>query len=735
MAKYHIFSIYGIGGIGKTSLAIEYINRFSYMYNHVAYVKYQDNIKNSLIKTFKVKITYHTKDDEEKLIEIQKFLLSLNHDNNLIILDNIQTDDELKFLKEFIPNFKILITTRINFNKIKSLYLGTLDYVNSKKLFLEFYKTNENIDNILDHLDYHTLFIELTAKTLNYSNVLKISDLENKFKSGEFQTIHDNYEDMSFHSYLNELFELNNLTKEEIFILNKISIFSPLEISFEEFVVLFKVSKEELSDFDLKISHLVKAGWLIKKNGKFKLHQIIKEFLFANYKISFEDIKYILVNLSELLTIKNYYKLNHNDIVYNYLPFAILVFEYFGMINKYLVRLLTNIIFLLDHMGSFNDSLKYYRLIINKIEELEIDDNLIIFQYYNNLSVLYMHKQENNKARNTALKAIEILDNLNNNNKSINLEYSKIYNNLALIYMNKFEYFDAYSTIKKSISLEEKIKDINTIESSIRYSNLGLICYELYMRSRNYAYIEEGLYNEKKALFIQKDLLPNTQILSATYTNLALLYLAANENEKAFKHQLIALNILEHYYKFLTYEIAKSYCNLGLIYNNLGELDISLNFHKIGLEKRLECLDFPHPEIALSYHEISYVYKHKEKYDEAIKTHLESQKIYSLIYGEEYDDIYDSYLFLATTYAKKINSSKIAISYFDKSLNAYKKNKFFRMEMLITLELEKANYLLTIGEIKLLKKTIINIEKEIFKVSNISFELFIEFNRIKNLSN
>lgn len=651
--------------------------------------------------------------------------MSLNTNTNLIIFDNIQSSEELEFIKDFISNFKVLITTRIDFNKIKSLSLGALTYENSKKLFMEYHKTNENIDNILKYLDYHTLFIELTAKTLTYSSILNISSLEKKFEAGNFKTVYYNYENLSFHDYLNELFEINGLTNAESFLLRQLALFPSTEISFDELINILDINEDNL---DNRLHNLVKTGWIIKKNNKFKLHQIIKEFLFANYKMSIKEAENIVINMSKLLEVKDFYKLNHNDKTYSYLPYCESVSKYFGLVSAELLDLTSKIAVLLDERGNFSDSLKYYKCILEKLKEFDINDELILFQYYNNLSIVYMYKEENDNALDSAFLAIEALKKLEQD--KVISEYGKIYNNLALIYINIFKYENAYSKIKESIVFKETSND-NKIELSIAYTNLSLICNNLFKETRENKYLEEGFLFQRKAIEIQLKIIPDSKVLSASYTNLSLLYQSKYNQNEALEYQLMSLNILEHYYKFMTYEIAKSYCNLALIYNDIKEMEISLYFHKIALKKRLDCLDYPHSEIALSYNELSHVYRNLKKYDDAISSQIKSQEIYKLIFGEEYYDIYDSYFFLALAYSEKENSLKKVMFYFDKAISSFKISKFFNLDFLLLIEFKKAQYLYKINEKKELKKVLISIEKTLLEMNNYPLELFLEFNQMK----
>lgn len=661
------------------------------------------------------------------LIEVQEFLSK--HDGcNLIVFDNIQNNDEVKFLKSFITNFNVLITTRIDSNNIKNFSLSSLCEEDCKKLFLEYYRTDENIDNILKYLDYHTLFTELTAKTLNCSSFLTIEKLEYKFKTGEFHNIYNNYSEKNFNNYLNDLFSIEVLSEEEVKLLRRLSIFPSFEIDFFTLCILLNIRDNEQEIFDKDLHMLVKSGWIIKRDNTFKVHQIIKEFLFVNYRISYKEIDFVVYNLIKLINVKDLFTLEYLEINLHFLLFGISAINYIGVINKEMICLSEQIATAFFQKGNYEKALEYSLLAIKNFKELSINDKKEFARLNNNISEIY---KELNMLEE-CFEAITITLNIQKElySDKYHKDFAKTYNNISSLHMHNFEYLEAYDFAKKAIAIYEKYND-NELDLSVSYGNLSLICNSLKLETKKEEYSKEAYRYLKKAIEIEEKLIPNSKLLALNYNNLSLLYKEDTKYDEAVLFQLISLNIFEKYFTFMVPQIAKGYGNLAWIYYGKKELELSLDYQMIAYEKRLECFQSPHPEIANSLHEISHVYKDMKNYEFAVDYQLKALNIYKKCYGNHYYDIFDSYLFLATVYIEEGINFQKASYYLEISIVEFKKSKFFNKNTLLFIEYKLAKCYEKMNEKKKLKKSIENIDKMLLKLDEYPLEIFIGFNELK----
>jgi hypothetical protein len=274
-----VYIVNGIGGIGKSELAYQYLLQQQEHYQHIALFRFSENsdsLKNTLVQALSTSLFIARKADELNLQDILYRLQTLQ-EKCLLVFDDIKNLQDVEALQCLNTNCDVLITTRLHIAGQSCLNLDILSLQDARKLFQQHYVTNENIDDILEYIDYHSLFIELIAKTLN-ENCLSLKELRDKFKKGEFSSIDRDF-DASFNDFLIKVFQIeeHQALKE---LLQWLALLPSIEISIDTLEEIFSHD----SRLKLKLNELVKRGWLIKKQGSYKLHQIIKEFILANHQ-------------------------------------------------------------------------------------------------------------------------------------------------------------------------------------------------------------------------------------------------------------------------------------------------------------------------------------------------------------------------------------------------------------------------------------------------------------------
>ena len=284
-----VYIVNGIGGIGKSELAYQYLHENRDNYHHIALFKFSKettSLKDVLVNTLKTSLTL---DDSITLEHILYRLQNLSG-KALFIFDNLKNETDITCLSPLNADSDVLITTRLAVTSQGYLNLDILPLKDARILFKMHYSTDENIDDILEYIDCHSLFIELTAKTLNEA-CISLKELREKFQKGEFAKIQRNFED-SFNDFLTECFQIesHNLLKIQ---LQFLAILPSIEIDIATLEEIF-IENDRLK---LKLSALAKRGWLIKKENTYKLHQIIKEFILANYPLEFSEFSPIAQNI------------------------------------------------------------------------------------------------------------------------------------------------------------------------------------------------------------------------------------------------------------------------------------------------------------------------------------------------------------------------------------------------------------------------------------------------------
>ena len=170
----------GEGGIGKTTLAAKYFERYIDDYTHLAWVFAERNLRDALLTLAEpLKITFdQTLSDEERL---EKMLLEMAGLKKpcLLVIDNANDLPDLTTHYHELrkcPNFHILLTTRITeFSHARTYRVGHLDEPTAMELFSTHYPghnpaEDDLLKGILRAIGYNTLVIELLAKSLRSVN-------------------------------------------------------------------------------------------------------------------------------------------------------------------------------------------------------------------------------------------------------------------------------------------------------------------------------------------------------------------------------------------------------------------------------------------------------------------------------------------------------------------------------------------------------------------------------------
>ena len=487
--KNQLFILNGTGGIGKTTLAIEYLNRYESSYSHLAFVEYSNDIKESFLTAFKNSYELKSKTPDERFNELL-FNLAKLEGRNLLIVDDIKSQDNFNAIKDLSRNFELLITSRTEFDTVHKLDIEHLTEEKAKELFLKYYKTDENIDKLLEYLDYHTLFIKLTAQTLKSSRELDVKALEEKFANGEFGKVTCNLEKSTFDRYLNELFDLNTLSDREILILKRLSLFPSIEIEYEKLKDFLCV--ENAAEFDADLTSLSKAGWLIENGDSFKLHQVIKEFLLLTHHISYEECEGIVKNFIE----KIYHKPNENPIdKFEFIPYVVSIVDKINIENESIANFLTHISKIYHDMGKIEKSLDYGLKALNIKENILEKKDPSIGQSYNNISGIYQDMGELEKALEFQEKSLKIKKEVF---EEKNPSLATSYNNISTIYQDMGELKEALEYQERALILNTEVWGEKHPNVAIAYLNISVIYFKNsnIADAKKYIYIAENIYRE-----------------------------------------------------------------------------------------------------------------------------------------------------------------------------------------------------------------------------------------------
>ncbi len=647
-----VYIVNGIGGIGKSELAYKYLLENEEKYQHIALFEFSDTadtLEDILISALKQSLFL----DDNITLERILYRLQQLQEKCLLVFDNLKNTDDIEKLSCLNNNCDVLITTRLNIPEHKCLNLEILPPDDARSLFLKHYPTNKNIDDILKYIDYHSLFIELIAKTLQ-EGCLSLGELRQKFQNGEFSQIDRSFE-QSFNDFLTQRFQIENneeLKKQ----LQLLALLPSIEIKLTTLEEIFN------NDTRLKpkLSELARRGWLIQKEGNYKLHQIIKEFILANHPVSFDTASLIMQSISKQLDPADAY-LNPNKKTY-FIEIIESILEQFSTEkNASIATLQDSLCNLYYALGQYNKALKLQQITLNTKKEILGDKHPDTAFSYNYLANIYDALGKYSETLKLYEKALAInLETLGKRHKDTAATYS----NIARVYDSQGNYLKALALYQRALLIEEEVLGEKHPSTAISYNNIAGV----YNSQENYP---KALALYQKALAIEEEVLGDKHPSTATsYNNIAGVYDSQGKYLKALELFQKTLAIQEEVLGNKHPETASSYNNIALVYKNQRNYPKALEFLEKAIAIQKELLSDKHPFTAISYHNTALVYGSQKKYPKALELHKKALSIEEEVLGDKHPSIANSYNSIAYIHLKQKHCKK-ALEATTKALSIY----------------------------------------------------------------
>lgn len=288
-----VIFLHGIGGIGKTQIAKQYVRLHSEDYDTVVFATYNGSLMNMVISdspfTLEPEMSRFTMSDgtqesdsdffARKLAKIQKIC----DERTLIVVDNFDVDDDegLKALCE--GKYHLLITTRCDYSRFYPTI--KIDSIASMESLIDIFRQNyggydveeddADLPALIELVNRHTYTVELLAQHMENSgqNVVEmIEELQRvgitsltEIVQGEDMQKHTAYENLT------KMFRLFSLDDEQKRILMYLS-FMPIDgINVRDF------RKWAHLDSTKPIKELENRSWLIKNTEGIALHPVIRD--------------------------------------------------------------------------------------------------------------------------------------------------------------------------------------------------------------------------------------------------------------------------------------------------------------------------------------------------------------------------------------------------------------------------------------------------------------------------
>ena len=633
--------INGIGGIGKSSLVNHYLYIREKKFDYYGFI---DGL-GSFVSEFRISLDLKSEKEQDLNQEVIHKLQKIKG-KKLLVIDNVENIEANKELIEMILSlvkyeYKILFTSRRKIKKVNSYHLGTLLFTDAQKLFLSYYPTDEieKVDRIIGYLGLHTLFIKLVAETVENEGYC-LDDILAKFENGELSKIvftdDESGEDVTFNHNLQELFSMQNLKDEYILLLKRLAVLPSvdIELNFLEEIL----GKERLKG---RLNFLVGRGWLIENEGSYKLHQIIKEFVLANYMPSFEEIEIIVDFFINIVIQNDDIKLLIKSQIYiNFLEELYKNLNHLNIENGKVVIFIARLARFYHEFGLYQNAELLYTKTLNISKNILNNDESLLATIYNNLAELYRIQEINNDMIEILfLKSLEINIKIYEENNSL---IAGNCNNLGLYYISQGYYEKALKFLLSALKIYNNILDKKDLKLVRLYNNISE-CYRLMNNNREASFF---------SLISLNILIQNFEITHPDFANLyntsGLINISLGDYTKAEEYFYKSLNINKYNWGNNHITTAQSYFNLGILFRITKNEKALENYYK-SLVIRERIFGKIHLSVAENYYELSSVYFEKKDYKKAyffLKNVVEIYKKKFSVYNAQFIILKNELIFL-----------------------------------------------------------------------------------------
>ncbi|AEE54532.1 tetratricopeptide repeat protein [Haliscomenobacter hydrossis] len=568
----------GLGGMGKTTLAAGYLQWLRNDYDHIAWINSGDDLLTSfafnedLAKNLELPIL-ENENAEDRFARLMNKLRN-QPGRNLLVIDD--AGDQVSAIAAHLPsgaNWQVLVTSRLPLPDFREMKLGVLQPGDALRLFrLHFQEgTDDEVQDLLIEISYHTLTIEVMAKTLNRLNgLLTVPELlvilrERKLDDPRLQELvwtRHAEEERAIFFHLMKAFELAKLSEEEIWLMQQYSVLPAIPI---EVKILADLLQQEPLALNRQVNGLNDKGWIGKQGRGLSMHRMVQEVLKYQRTPKEDELKNLMGALTKKMEIDDL-----KNPVIETLPWLV-----------------------------YATSLSY------NLELLNIETPLT-YQFWNNLANVLGLSGQYGKAAELLEYVLE-KDLQSSTTDDFNVATTR--SNLAIIYKSLGRFDDAEKLLQ--LILEEPDTTVTTPQRIVFINNLATVFSSL------------GKYNQASSLM---ELVVESTIqffgfqhpkVAIAQSNLALVYRALARYDEAKNLLESALTIVIEVVGAEHPSVSRTQSHLALVYKSLGDFLKAAELMDQALRLDQQNFGDQHPLVALRQSNLALIYKAMGQYPQA----------------------------------------------------------------------------------------------------------------------